>query len=136
MILAYYANANPVFTLIDAITIIEGAGPTNGEAKPLGLLFGANDGVAIEAVIEAMAEQAKGKIATLETARRHSFGVTDCSRIAVHGDYDMQTLPKFSFKEAPPSPFAFTVSRMIRSAGKHLASLFGEKNNASSRSDI
>jgi uncharacterized protein (DUF362 family)/Pyruvate/2-oxoacid:ferredoxin oxidoreductase delta subunit len=92
-----YASRPPDLHLMDAVTIMEGMGPTQGRPRELGLLVSSTDGVAVDAIVEQLIGFRPGEVATTVAAANLGLGERDLKAIEVSG--------------AEPAAFAIEVER-------------------------
>lgn len=80
-----YAARPPELHLIDAVTVMEGMGPTQGKPRHLGALAASTDGVALDRVMQQLMGFAAGEVATTVAAHNLGLGENDLSQIEVAG---------------------------------------------------
>ena len=80
-----YAARPPQLHLIDAVTVMEGMGPTQGNPRHLGALLASTDGVALDRVTQQLMGIAPGEVATTIAAHNLGLGENDLSQIQVTG---------------------------------------------------
>lgn len=86
--------------VLDAIVGMEGAGPTNGTPKPVGLLLVSADSLALDTVAAAMIGLDPSRMEILQAAARLGVGESDPAKIRVAGDF---TQPPWVEFKLPPS---------------------------------
>ncbi len=74
IIVDIFSVTQPQLSIMDAITIMDGNGPSAGKAKELGLIFASTDAVAIDAIAAAILGFDEGEIATTEIAFQRGLG--------------------------------------------------------------
>jgi len=81
-----YQAVKPAFHVVDAITTLEGFGPSRGgKPKHLGLVMAGADGVAVDAVAATIIGMNPLDIATTRIAAERGLGVADLARIDLRG---------------------------------------------------
>ncbi len=85
MLVELAATVRPDFTLVDAIDIMEGNGPTNGKKRYLGLTFSSKDVFGLDAFITRTLGVPEEKVATVTAAREKGLILSDYEEI---GDTD------------------------------------------------
>jgi uncharacterized protein (DUF362 family)/NAD-dependent dihydropyrimidine dehydrogenase PreA subunit len=75
----------PAFTLIDAIVAMEGKGPTGGIPKPMDLLLGSADILALEVAAVRVMGFNPSSIRHIQLARNRKIGVHEVKKITVRG---------------------------------------------------
>ncbi|HTY08355.1 MAG TPA: DUF362 domain-containing protein, partial [Candidatus Edwardsbacteria bacterium] len=81
-----YALATPQLTIVDGVIGMDGAGPSAGNPKPLGLIVAGADGVAIDAAVTHLMGGKPLKIPTTKLAYAQKLGEADQHRIELVGD--------------------------------------------------
>ncbi len=99
-----YEAVSPTLTIMDAITALEGDGPsTKGSPRDVGILLAGEDAVAVDAVAAALVGMAEGRVPTTVAAMRRGLGAP-LDRIDIRGD---------SLEGAVVSDFKPASSRLI-----------------------
>jgi len=81
-----YAEAVPAFNLVDAVTALEGNGPSRGgRPRHVGLLVAGADGVAVDAVCSAIMGVDPLNVAVTRIAAERGLGTADLGRIEIAG---------------------------------------------------
>jgi len=81
-----YSQATPAFNLVDAVTALEGYGPSRGgRPRHVGLLVGGFDGVAVDAVCSAVMGLNPQNIAVTRIAAERGLGLADLKKIEIKG---------------------------------------------------
>jgi len=96
-----YALAKPHLNIVDAVTGMEGFGPSAGRPRQLGLILAGSDGVAVDAWAAHLLGRKPLDIPTTKIAYRQNLGEADLSRIEALGD-DFKPLNDFVW---PPNWF-------------------------------
>lgn len=87
-------------SVLDAIEGMEGAGPTNGTPKHVGLLLASADSLALDTVAATMIGLDPGKLDMLQAAARLGIGQGNLGEISVQGDFPAPPRVEFAL---PPS---------------------------------
>ena len=81
-----YEAVKPAFHVVDAITGLEGRGPSNGgKPRQVGLVIAGSDGVAVDAVSAAIIGLNPLDISTTSIAAQRGLGTADLKRIEIAG---------------------------------------------------
>jgi uncharacterized protein (DUF362 family) len=117
-----YRHVNPVVSIIDAVTVMDGPGPIRGRARPLGYLIGGTDAIACEIICCKLVNVSADEIPIIRTARRMGFGVSDSEEIEVVGDEPAAGVCG-DFELAEPIPIRFSLLHVCKSACKQVCLL-------------
>jgi len=120
-----YKYLNPVLTIIDAVTVMDGPGPIRGRARPLGWLIGGTDPIAIETVCAKLVSIEPQTLPIIGTAKQLNFGCSDFNSINIFGD----EFPKnvcTDFQQAEQIPIKFTLPRILKSISKQILLILKE----------
>ncbi|MEW5946241.1 MAG: DUF362 domain-containing protein [bacterium] len=88
----------PALTLMDAVTGMEGAGPSQGAPVRLGFIAASRDAVALDAIVTSLLGYAPKEVLTTRAAAAMRLGSADLSSIRVVGD------PPASFRKNIKKP--------------------------------
>ncbi|MBN1796566.1 MAG: DUF362 domain-containing protein [Sedimentisphaerales bacterium] len=109
-----YRFCKPALTIIDAIFVMDGPGPINGRARPLGWLIGSTDPIACETVCAKLINTEPDEYPIIKTARQINFGCSDIDKINILGDdYKDNICTDFEMPEL--IPIRFTLPRICKS---------------------
>ena len=86
MLVDVFACAPPRLTLMDAVVAMEGAGPSGGSPRRVGLVLASRDAVAVDAVAGEIAGFGPGDVATTSEAARRGLGTADLKEIEIAGE--------------------------------------------------
>jgi uncharacterized protein (DUF362 family) len=114
-----YRRVNPVVSIIDAVTVMDGPGPIRGRARPLGYLIGGTDPIACEIICCKLVNVSADEIPIIRTARQMGFGVSDGEQIEVVGD-GLPATACADFELAEPIPIRFSLLHVCKSAFKQI----------------
>ena len=78
--------ARPALAILDAVTAMEGQGPTSGKPRHLGVLMASADLAALDTLACHLIGQDPMRVPVLKAARETGFGQTDLGKIQVAGD--------------------------------------------------
>lgn len=120
MIIEIYKLVAPAYSIIDGVVAMQGQGPINGHARPLGYLIGGADPVACEMICCDIINLPPEQLPIIRTARDLGFGCSDTARIKVVGD-DYRGSRCSDFQFAQQTPLEFTLARVCRSVCRQLA---------------
>jgi len=87
----------PDFILLDAVTAMEGQGPSGGQLREVGRVLASDNAVALDAVMAAMMGLEPRRIPLLRIAEERGLGPDDLEAIEISGPFEV--LPKF---KVPP----------------------------------
>ena len=107
LLIEIFKHLNPVLTIIDAVTAMDGPGPIRGRARPLGWLIGGTDPIACENICAKLINIKPEDIPIIKTAKQISFGCPDPAKITIAGDDFFQSICKdFILPELIPIRFS------------------------------
>ncbi|MBN2594097.1 MAG: DUF362 domain-containing protein [Sedimentisphaerales bacterium] len=86
LLIDIYRYLNPALTIIDAVTAMDGPGPIQGRARPLGWLIGGTDPIACEIICAKLVDIEPDDIPIIKTAKQLGFGCSDAAKITIAGD--------------------------------------------------
>jgi len=119
MLIEIFRFLNPVVTIIDAVTVMDGPGPIRGRARPLGWVIGGVDPIACELVCSRLVDMEPESLPIVREARRMGFGCSDWQRIKVVGDgFPDEVCEDFELPEL--IPIRFSLLRVCRSIGRQI----------------
>ena len=116
---------NPVLTIIDAVTVMDGPGPIRGRARHLGWLIGGTDPIALETICAKLVNIEPATLPIIETATQMDFGCADFNKIRILGD----ELPKnvcSDFQQAKQIPVRFSFLHVCKSILKQIWLIFND----------
>ncbi len=104
-----YATITPVLHIMDAVIAMEGPGPSKGQARHVGWLLGAKDGVALDLVASQVIGLKPQYVHTLRAAVEAGFGSLDKNDVELIGaDWSDITVRGFR------PPYSRTMSALFR----------------------
>ena len=108
LLIDIYQYMNPALTIIDAVTVMEGHGPINGRARPLGWLIGGTDPIACETICAKLIGIEPEDLLIVQTARQIGFGCSDFTQIETAGDdFSRHICTDFELLDLVPIRFSF-----------------------------
>ncbi len=117
-----YKHLSPALTIIDAVIAMDGPGPINGRARPLGWIIGGTDPIACEIVCSRLINRDPDTVPIIKTAKKIGFGEANPEKIEITGD----PLPENKcddFMPAEPTPIRFSLPRVCKSICKQIVLL-------------
>jgi len=120
LLLDIFRFVNPVVTIIDAVTVMDGGGPITGRARPLGYILAGVDAIACEIVCCKLVNIKAGDVAIIKTASQLGFGCTAAEKIKILGD-DFTVCTDFELPD--PVPIRFSLPHVCRSVAKQVVLL-------------
>lgn len=119
LLIGIYKRLNPVLTVIDGITAMEGPGPINGHPRPLGFLIAGQDPIACEIVCAKLIDLTPDELPIVRTAKKNSFGCRDVEQSELLGDDFTADICR-DFQRAERIPIQFSLPRVCKSIAKQL----------------
>lgn len=114
LLLDIYSLCKPDLTIVDAVVGMEGAGPSNGHLRQIGLLIGGEDAVAVDTVIAELIGCPPSRVTTIKEAESRGVGVSSLEEIEVVGE-----------REAKIADFRLPFRDLLSYAPSWLASFLG-----------
>ncbi|MCL5957757.1 MAG: DUF362 domain-containing protein [Chloroflexi bacterium] len=108
MLIDIYAKRPPDLHLLDALTVMEGNGPSHGQVRPLGKILASNDGVALDATMARMIGVDPSSLYFLQVAQERGLGTYEAAEIEIDGK--LEAIPDFKL------PTTFTAAAEERAA--------------------
>jgi len=99
MLVDIFSCVPPHITIMDAITAMEGEGPSAGNPKPLGLVLASQDAVAVDAVAAELIGIPPEEIFSIQNAHERGLGIGRMEEIEVLGEM-VQEVRKEDFKHS------------------------------------
>ena len=119
LLIDIYRHLKPALTIIDAVTAMDGAGPINGRARPLGWLIGGTDPIACETICAELVGIEAGDLPIIRTAQKVGFGCSDRTNIEIAGD-DLSSSICTDFKVPELVPIRFSLVQVCKSVCKQI----------------
>lgn len=85
LLIGIYEFLKPAVTIIDAVEVMDGAGPIRGRARPLGWLIGGTEPIACEIICCELVNIKPEELPIIKTARKIGFGCSDMDKIKIVG---------------------------------------------------
>jgi uncharacterized protein (DUF362 family) len=140
LLIDIYKYLNPVLTIIDAVTAMEGPGPIRGRPRSLGWLIGGTDPIACETICAKLIGIEPQDIPIIKTAKQTGFGCSDPAKIKIAGDdFSQNICIDFKLPELVPIRFSLLhvcksickqILLLTKSAAKKFTSEKAEKNRS------
>ena len=119
LLIGIYEFLKPAVMIIDAVDVMDGAGPIRGRARPLGWLIGGTEPIACETICCGLVNIKPEELPIIKTARNIGFGCSDLDRIKIVGD----SLPEkvcTDFKLPELIPIRFSLPHVCKSIFKQI----------------
>jgi uncharacterized protein (DUF362 family) len=117
MLIDIYRYMQPVFTIIDAVEVMDGQGPIRGRTRPLGWLIGGTEPIAIETTCCKLININPDTIPIIKESRKMNFGCSDFNKIRILGDdFSEQICTDFVMPKL--IPIRFSLPRVVKSIAK------------------
>jgi len=117
LLIDIYVYLRPVVSLIDAITVMDGAGPIRGRARALGWIIGGTDAIACETVCAQLVNIDPAEVPLIRTARQMGIGCSEPRQIKVLGE-DFANSVCMDFELPRLVPIRFSLLHVCRSVCK------------------
>ena len=114
-----YRFLNPAFTIIDAVTVMDGLGPIRGRPRPLGWLLGGTEPIACETICCKLVNISPQNIPIIKTATNLQFGCSNPDKIKIVGDSLPQN-PCTDFEIPRLIPIRFSLLHVCKSICKQI----------------
>jgi len=122
LLIDVYRFLRPAVTLIDAVTVMDGAGPIRGRARPLGYLIGGVDPIACEIVCCNLVNIEPDELPIVRRAKQIDFGCWQKTLINIVGD-DLPAVACEDFEMPHLIPIRFSLPHVCRSICKQMVFL-------------
>jgi len=119
LLIEIFKFLNPVFTIIDAVWVMDGRGPIRGRARPLGWLIGGTEPIACETICAKLVNIKPEYVPIIKTARQIGFGCSDGDKIEILGD-DFSEKICTDFELAQLTPLMFSLPHVCKSICKQI----------------
>jgi uncharacterized protein (DUF362 family) len=119
LLIEIYKFLNPALTIIDAVTVMDGAGPIKGRARPLGYLLGGTEPIACETICCKLVNINPQDIPIIKTAKQMGFGCSEPDKITIAGDSLPQS-PCMDFELPQLIPIRFSLPHVCKSICKQI----------------
>ena len=117
LLIEIYQYLNHALTIIDAVIAMDGPGPINGRARPLGWLIGGTDPIACETICAELVGIKPQNIPIVKTAEKIGFGCSNQADIQISGDgFPQEVYTDFQLPEM--IPIRFSLPHVCRSICK------------------
>jgi uncharacterized protein (DUF362 family) len=119
LLIEVYKYLNPAFTIIDAVTAMDGPGPIRGRARSLGWLIGGTEPIACETVCCKLINIKPQDIPIIKTATQMGFGCSELDKITILGD-SLPESPCMDFELPRLIPIRFSLFHVCKSIFKQV----------------
>src|SRR5665648_674294 len=109
----------PDLNIMDAITGMEGSGPTNGKIRIINKIISSDNGLSLDSVMAVMMGLKPATIELLQVAKERNLGETDISNIIIDGE--LEVIPGFK------TPNNGILQRIRKTAVPHIFNLASVK---------
>jgi uncharacterized protein (DUF362 family) len=107
LLIEIYQFLKPALTIIDAVIAMDGPGPINGRARPLGWLIGGTDPIACETICAKLVGMEPNNLPIVKTAQKMGFGCSNPADIEISGDdFPKEVCIDFRLPEMIPIRFS------------------------------
>ncbi len=119
IIVDVFAATRPQLSIMDAVEIMDGSGPSAGRVNQLGLLLASEDAVAIDALGAQLLGFEDGEILTTEEAYARGLGEKQLDKIIVHGaalapfQHRLFDLPSNRFQRYIPASMVRLLGKLV-----------------------
>ena len=117
MLIDIYRYMQPIFTIIDAVYVMDSQGPIHGRTRPLGWLIGGTEPIAIETTCCKLVNIEPDIIPIIKQAKKMNIGCSDFNEIRILGN-DFSGLICTDFILPELVPIRFSLPRVIKSIAK------------------
>ncbi len=119
LLIDIYRHLKPALTIIDGVTAMDGPGPIQGRARPLGWLIGGTDPIACEAICADLVGIDPASLPIVRTAEQIGFGCSDRTGIEIVGDeFPQEICGDFEVPEL--IPIRFSLVHVLKSICKQI----------------
>jgi uncharacterized protein (DUF362 family) len=125
LLIEIFEFLNPVLTIIDAVTVMDGPGPIRGRARPLGWLIGGTDPIACETICARLVNIEPETLPIVRTAMQINFGCSDFNTIRILGDEFPKSVCS-DFQPARQIPIRFSLPHVCKSVCKQIWLIINE----------
>jgi uncharacterized protein (DUF362 family) len=119
LLIEIYKFLNPVLTIIDAVTVMDGPGPIRGRARPLGYILGGTDPLALEVICAKLVNINPENLPIIKTAKKMQLNTPETDSIKILGDSLPQS-PCMDFELPRLIPIRFSLPHVCKSICKQV----------------
>jgi uncharacterized protein (DUF362 family) len=119
LLIEIYKFLNPVLTIIDAVTVMDGPGPIRGRARPLGYILGGTDPLALEVICAKLVNINPENLPIIKTAKKMQLNTPETDSIKILGDSLPQN-PCMDFELPRLIPIRFSLPHVCKSICKQI----------------
>ncbi len=117
IIVDVFSAVRPQLSIMDAVEMMEGSGPSAGKPKHLGLILASQDAVALDAVAAKIIGFEDGEILTTEKAYQRGLGEKSIEKIAIRGE-TLAALHGIQIEQPTNSYLRFVPTSVVKVMGK------------------
>ncbi len=104
-----YKFFTPQLNIVDALTLMEGDGPTHGRVREGGKIIAGTNGLEVDTVVAAMMGFQEKRIKTLQLAHEAGLGEWELDKIEIMGDFE--PWPNFELPSTYSAQPKFTIQK-------------------------
>jgi uncharacterized protein (DUF362 family) len=119
LLIEIYKFLNPALTIIDGIIAMDGPGPINGRARPLGYILGGTDPFALEVICSKLVNINPENLPIIKTAKKMQLNSPGADSIEILGDSLPQN-PCMDFELPKLIPIRFSLLHVCKSICKQI----------------
>jgi uncharacterized protein (DUF362 family) len=119
LLIEIYKFLNPVLTIIDAVTVMDGPGPIRGRARPLGYILGGTDPLALEVICAKLVNINPENLPIIKTAKLMGLNSPEADSIKILGD-SLPKSPCTDFELPRLIPIRFSLPHVCKSICKQI----------------
>jgi uncharacterized protein (DUF362 family) len=119
LLIEIYKFLNPVLTIIDAVTVMDGPGPIRGRARPLGYILGGTNPLAMEVICATLVNINPENLPIIKTAKKMQLNTPETDSIKILGDSLPQS-PCMDFELPRLIPIRFSLPHVCKSICKQV----------------
>jgi uncharacterized protein (DUF362 family) len=122
MLIEIYRYLHPVFTIIDGVIAMDGAGPIRGRSRGLGYIIGGVEPFACEAVCSQLINLNPDELPIVRTAKKLGIDCPDFEKIKILGDAFPENVCT-DFQMPQMIPIRFSLTHVAKSVCKQVVLL-------------
>ncbi len=119
LLIEIYKFLNPALTIIDAVIAMDGPGPINGRARPLGYILGGTNPFALEVICSRLVNINPENLPIIKTAKKMGLNSPGADTIKILGDSLPQN-PCMDFELPHLIPIRFSLPHVCKSICKQI----------------
>lgn len=119
LLIDIYKFLTPALTIIDAVYVMDGAGPIRGRTRPLGWIISGVEPIALEIACCKLIGLDPESVPIIKTAKNMGFGCSDTDKIRYSGD-DFSKNICTDFQMPKLIPIRFSLAHVCKSIAKQI----------------